>query len=67
MEAGLLTFLILSLDREERLVYGKNPVHTGYDYVQVTDLVWPVARRKILSLPGKDIWLSRLWHGHYFD
>jgi len=67
MEAGFLTFLILSLDREERLVSGKNPVHTGYEYVQVTDLVWPVARRKILSLPGKDTWLSRLWPGHYFD
>jgi hypothetical protein len=36
------------LDREERLVSGKNPVHTGYEYVQVTDLVWPVVRRKIL-------------------
>jgi hypothetical protein len=29
------------------MVSGKTAVHTGYKYVQVTDLVWTVVRRKI--------------------
>ena len=53
VEVGLLTFLTLSLDREEWLVPGKTPVHTGYEYVQFTDLVWTVVRRK-KSLPARN-------------
>jgi len=29
------------------LIPWKTPVYTGYEYVQVTDLVWTVVRRKI--------------------
>ena len=32
----------------------KTPVHTGFEYVQVTDIVWTVVGRKNLSLSGTE-------------